>query len=43
LSGETAAGSPIRHRRQGSKFRLSGALVVGLAAMWSLTLLQHVH
>jgi zinc and cadmium transporter len=34
---------PDLHRRQGSKFRLSGALMVGLAAMWSLTLLGHAH
>ena len=34
---------PDLHRRQGSKFRLSGALVVGLAAMWSLTFLNHAH
>jgi len=34
---------PDLHRRQGSKFRLSGALVVGLAAMWSLTLLGPAH
>ena len=34
---------PDLHRRQGSKFRLSGALMAGLAAMWSLTLLNHAH
>jgi zinc and cadmium transporter len=34
---------PDLHRRQGSKLRLSGALMVGLAAMWSLTLLSHAH
>lgn len=34
---------PDLHRRRGSKLRLSGALVVGLAAMWSLTLLGHSH
>ena len=34
---------PDLHRRQGSKFRLSGALMVGLAAMWSLTLLRAGH
>ncbi|HSM91524.1 MAG TPA: ZIP family metal transporter [Anaeromyxobacteraceae bacterium] len=34
---------PDLHRRQGSKLRLSGALLVGLAAMWSLTLLSHAH
>ena len=34
---------PDLHRRRGSKLRLSGALVVGLTAMWSLTLLGHGH
>jgi zinc and cadmium transporter len=34
---------PDLHRRRGSKLRLSGALVGGLAAMWSLTLLGHGH
>jgi zinc and cadmium transporter len=34
---------PDLHRRQGSKLRLSGALVVGLATMWSLTLLGGAH
>jgi zinc and cadmium transporter len=34
---------PDLHRRQGSKLRLSGALVVGLAAMWSLSLMRHAH
>src|SRR5512137_3062584 len=34
---------PDLHRSKGSKLRLSGALVVGLASMWSLTLLGHAH
>jgi zinc and cadmium transporter len=34
---------PDLHRTRGSKLGLSGALVVGLASMWSLTLLGHGH
>ena len=34
---------PDLHRSKGSKLRLSGALVVGIASMWSLTLLGHGH
>jgi zinc and cadmium transporter len=32
---------PDLHRRGGSKWRLTGALLVGLALMWSLRLLRH--
>ncbi|BDG02719.1 ZIP family metal transporter [Anaeromyxobacter oryzae] len=34
---------PDLHRRGGSKWQLSGALVVGLALMWGLRLLRHGH
>jgi len=34
---------PDLHRRGGSKWRLTGALLAGLALMWSLRLLQHDH
>ncbi|HYG67081.1 MAG TPA: ZIP family metal transporter, partial [Anaeromyxobacteraceae bacterium] len=34
---------PDLHRRGGSKLRLSGAMLVGLALMWSLTLLGDAH
>lgn len=34
---------PDLHRRGGSKLRLSGALLVGLAVMWSLTLIGDPH
>jgi zinc and cadmium transporter len=34
---------PDLHRRGGSKWQLSGALVVGLGVMWSLRLLRHAH
>jgi zinc and cadmium transporter len=34
---------PDLHRRGGSKLRLSGALLFGLALMWSLTLLGEPH
>ena len=32
---------PDLHRRAGSKWRLTGALLAGLALMWSLRLIQH--
>jgi zinc and cadmium transporter len=34
---------PDLHRRAGSKWRLSGSLVVGLAVMWVLLLIRHDH
>ncbi len=34
---------PDLHRRGGSKWRLSGALLVGLAVMWGLRQLNHAH
>jgi zinc and cadmium transporter len=34
---------PDLHRRAGSKWRLTGALLAGLALMWALRLIQHEH
>jgi zinc and cadmium transporter len=34
---------PDLHRRGGSKWRLSGAMVAGLALMWALRLVRHGH
>lgn len=34
---------PDLHRRGGSKWRLSGALLVGIAVMWGLRTLHHAH
>jgi zinc and cadmium transporter len=34
---------PDLHRRGGSKWRLSGALLVGLGLMWALRLVRHAH
>jgi zinc and cadmium transporter len=34
---------PDLHRRGGSKWRLTGALLAGLALMWALRLIQHEH
>jgi len=34
---------PDLHRRAGSKWRLSGSLVVGMAVMWALVLVRHEH
>jgi zinc and cadmium transporter len=34
---------PDLHRRGGSKWQLSGALMVGLALMWALRTLRHAH
>jgi zinc and cadmium transporter len=34
---------PDLHRRAGSKWRLTGALLAGLAVMWAVQLLRHEH
>jgi zinc and cadmium transporter len=34
---------PDLHRRGGSKWRLTGALLAGLALMWALRLIRHEH